>query len=253
MTVGLVLVSHSVRLAEGTAELAAQMAPDVVVALAAGDVDGGLGTSYGLVVEAFAEAFAQVDEVVVLADLGSAVLTVESVFDVDPQVPARARLVSAPFVEGAVAAAVTAQQGASREAVVRAAESAASSIGPGPVLELVEASASDSPPAVATTTHGEVVPAPGPTSSGSPDEVHARVRLRNPLGLHARPAAVVARAVGELGVDVRIDGADAGSVLQLMSLGTSEGQEIVVAARGPGAQGAVALVVGLVEGGFGEV
>jgi PTS hybrid protein len=253
MTVGLVLVSHSVRLAEGTAELAGQMAPDVVVVLAAGDVDGGLGTAFDRVRDALAEALDRVDAVVVLADLGSAVLTVESVFELDPTVPGRARLVSAPFVEGAVAAAVTAQQGASWTAVVEAAEGAVTSIGPVPVLELVEAPGTDSPPAVATSTHGEVVPMPGPTSSGAPDEVRARVRLRNPLGLHARPAAVVARAVGELGVDVTVDGADATSVLQLMSLGTGEGQEILVAARGPGAEAAVALVVGLVEGGFGEV
>jgi PTS hybrid protein len=251
--VGLVLVAHSVRLAEGTAELAAQMAPDVVVALAAGDVDGGLGTSYDRVVAAFVQAFEHVEEVVVLADLGSAVLTVESVFELEELVRGRARLVSAPFVEGAVAAAVTAQQGALSDAVARAAEGAAASIGAGPVLELVEAPGTDSPPAVATSTDGEVVPRPGPTSSGAADEVSARVRLRNPLGLHARPAAVLARAVAELGADVTVDGADASSVLQLMSLGTAEGQEVLVAARGPGAEGAVALVVGLIEGGFGEV
>ncbi|PFG42735.1 phosphocarrier protein HPr /dihydroxyacetone kinase DhaM subunit [Isoptericola jiangsuensis] len=251
MTVGLVLVSHSVRLAEGTAELAAQMAPDVVVRCAAGGPDGGLGTSFDKVVGVLAEVLAEVDGAVVLADLGSAVLTVESAFELDPDLPRRARLVSAPFVEGAVAAAVTAQQGAGLEAVAGSAQDAVRSIGAGPVLELVEATASDSPAAVATTVPGEVVGRPAAPSSA--DDVTAAVRIRNPLGLHARPAAVVARATAELGVTVTIDGADASSVLQLMSLGTSEGQVVTVAARGPGAEGAVALVRGLIEGGFGEV
>jgi PTS hybrid protein len=249
--VGLVLVSHSVRLAEGTAELAAQMAPDVVVRPAAGGPDGGLGTSFDRVVAVLAAALEEVDAVVVLADLGSAVLTVESAFELDPDLPRRARLVSAPFVEGAVAAAVTAQQGADLEGVAEAAAGAVRSIGGGPVLELVEAEGTDSPAVAATTVQGEVVGRPAPAGGG--DDVVAHVRIRNALGLHARPAAVVARSTAGLEATVTVDGADASSVLQLMSLGTTEGQVVRVAARGPGAEAAVALVTGLIEGGFGEV
>ena len=66
--IGLLLVSHSVRLAEGAAELAREMAPDVVVASAAGDVDGGLGTSLEKVTDALTGMFdgSGVDAVVVL-------------------------------------------------------------------------------------------------------------------------------------------------------------------------------------------
>ncbi|WP_407318339.1 dihydroxyacetone kinase phosphoryl donor subunit DhaM [Isoptericola halotolerans] len=256
MKVGLVLVAHSVRLAEGVAELAGQMAPDVVVRCAAGDVDGGLGTSLTRVQETLAGALAEADGVVVLADLGSAVLTVESAFELDPDLPGRTRFVSAPFVEGAVSAAVTAQQGATLDAVAEAAEAAVRSIGPEPVLQLVEADTAgtaDWPAVAATRTSGEAVPVPGPTSSGAADEVSVTVAVRNPLGLHARPAAVVARAVADLGAPVTVEGADATSVLQLMSLGTSAGDVVRVTARGPQAEAAVAVVVGLLEGGFGEV
>ncbi|GAA1970756.1 dihydroxyacetone kinase phosphoryl donor subunit DhaM [Isoptericola halotolerans] len=255
MSVGLVLVSHSARLADGVAELAGQMAPDVVVRCAAGDLDGGLGTSLDRVQEALAAALESADAVVVLADLGSAVLTVESAFELDADLPSRSRLVSAPFVEGAVAAAVTAQQGADLEAVAEAAERAVRSIGPDPVWQVVEADTAatgDSPAIAATRAAGEAVPAPGPPASGAVDEVSATVTVRNPLGLHARPAAVVARAVADLGAPVTVNGADATSVLQLMSLGTVAGDVVTVTSRGQQAQAAVAVVVGLVEGGFGE-
>ncbi|MDO8151871.1 dihydroxyacetone kinase phosphoryl donor subunit DhaM [Isoptericola sp. b408] len=252
MSVALVLVSHSTRLADGVAELTAEMAPDVVVRCAAGDVDGGLGTSLERVQEALDAALAGAASAVVLADLGSAVLTVESALEIDPDLTRRVRLVSAPFVEGAVAAAVTAQQGAGLDGVVAAAEDAARSIGPEPVYELVESSGAEGPPVAATGTQGEVVPEPGAPSSGAADEVSAVVEIRNPLGLHARPAAVVARSVADLGVPVTVEGADAASVLALMSLGTTAGQRVTVTARGEGADTAVALVTGLIEGGFGE-
>jgi PTS hybrid protein len=237
VTVGLVLVSHSVLLAEGAAELAREMAPDVVVRCGAGDVDGGLGTSLERVQAALDDALGQVDDVVVLADLGSAVLTVETAFDVDESLAGRARLVSAPFVEGAVAAAVTAQQGAGLDAVARVAEGAVASIGrPGPVLELVETS--DTGGAAGTDVVGETVavvrvPELTPAGSAAPvGAVTATVIVRNPLGLHARPAAVLARTVADLGVPITVGGVDATSVLQLLALGATGGHELEVRARG---------------------
>ena len=250
--VGLVLVAHSAPMAQGTADLARQMAPDVVIRCAAGDEDGGLGTSLDRVQDALADALGAVDGVVVLADLGSAVLVVEAAFELDPALARRARLVSAPFVEGAVAAAVTAQQGAAREAVAESAEAAVHSIGPSPVLELVESSADDSPAPAGTHASGETVQAPGAPASGAADEATATAQIRNRLGLHARPAALLARSVADLGVPVTVDGADASSVLALMSLGTVAGQRVTVAARGTDAAGAVDVVVGMIEGGFGE-
>ncbi|HEX2050421.1 MAG TPA: dihydroxyacetone kinase phosphoryl donor subunit DhaM [Actinomycetota bacterium] len=119
--VGIVLVSHSRTLAQGAAELVAQIgSDDVPVAVSGGTDDGGLGTSFEGVERALADADAG-DGVVVIPDLGSAVLTVKSVLeDERPGVV----LVDAPFVEGAVAAAVTASTGASLEDVARAAREA---------------------------------------------------------------------------------------------------------------------------------
>ncbi|MFI9271570.1 dihydroxyacetone kinase phosphoryl donor subunit DhaM [Kitasatospora sp. NPDC052896] len=120
--VGIVLVSHSPLLASGLRELTGQLSGGgVPVAVAAGDVGGGIGTSAELV----AAALEQADRgagVLVLADLGSAVLTARAVLaDLDrPEL----LLVDAPFVEGAVAAVVTASTGAELAEVARQAEEA---------------------------------------------------------------------------------------------------------------------------------
>jgi PTS hybrid protein len=123
--VGIVLVSHSSRLVDGLAELVSQIgSSEVPLAVAGGTVDGGLGTSVDLVTAAILKAD-RGDGVVVIPDLGSAVLTVKSVLEGLEEIDGRMIvLVDAPFVEGAVAAAVTAASGAGLDAVVRAAEEA---------------------------------------------------------------------------------------------------------------------------------
>ena len=81
MSVGLVIVSHSVKLAEGVVELAAQMAQDVALRAAGGTEDGRIGTSFELVAAAVAELRAAGHEVAILTDLGSATMTVEAVLE----------------------------------------------------------------------------------------------------------------------------------------------------------------------------
>jgi phosphoenolpyruvate---glycerone phosphotransferase subunit DhaM len=126
--VGIVLVSHSVRLAEGAADLAGQVSGGTVRVLAAGGTeDGELGTSAEKVAQAVASADAGAG-VLVLPDLGSAVLTVRAMLDemggLEDMPGARVVLADAPFVEGAVAATVTAAAGADLKAVATAAEEA---------------------------------------------------------------------------------------------------------------------------------
>jgi PTS hybrid protein len=135
-----VLVSHSVRLAEGTADLAGQVSGGTVRVLAAGGTeDGDLGTSAEKIARAVASAEAGAG-VLVLPDLGSAVLTVRAMLsdmgglsDMGERAdtggtagPAGGRVVlaDAPFVEGAVAATVTAAAGADLKTVAAAAEEA---------------------------------------------------------------------------------------------------------------------------------
>ena len=120
--VGIVLVSHSGRLAEGAADLAGQVGGGTVRVIAAGGTDdGGLGTSAAKIERALAEADSGAG-VLILPDLGSAVLTVRAMLE--DLLDAHVVLADAPFVEGAVAATVTAAAGGDLRAVAKAAEEA---------------------------------------------------------------------------------------------------------------------------------
>jgi PTS hybrid protein len=120
--VGIVVVSHSSELAEGLAALAAQMAgPDVRIEAAGGLPDGSLGTDEDRV-RAAIRAADQGSGVVILGDLGSAILTVRHVLE--RHANGHVRLADAPIVEGAVAAAVTASASMPLDDVVRSAEEA---------------------------------------------------------------------------------------------------------------------------------
>ena len=120
--VGIVLVSHSSELARGLADLASQVAgPEVRIEAAGGGPEGTLGTS-GEVVRGAIDRADSGDGVVVLADLGSSILTVRHLLDGLPN--GHVRLADAPLVEGAVAAAVTSSAGQSLEVVLQAAEEA---------------------------------------------------------------------------------------------------------------------------------
>ncbi|MDX2729769.1 PTS fructose transporter subunit IIA [Streptomyces sp. NBC_01724] len=124
--VGIVLVSHSGPVAEAVAELARGLAAGgatAPVAAAGGTQTGGLGTSAELIAEAARSVDGGVG-IAVLVDLGSAVLTVKSMLAEGDELPDGARLVDAPFIEGAVAALVTASAGGDLAAVEAAASEA---------------------------------------------------------------------------------------------------------------------------------
>jgi PTS hybrid protein len=121
--VGIVIVSHSRDIATGTAALAGQMAGEEVrIEAAGGTPDGGLGTDSALVEAAIAAAD-QGDGAIILGDLGSAILTVRAVLE-DNAFNGSVRLVDAPLVEGAVAAAVVSSAGRPLDEVALAAEGA---------------------------------------------------------------------------------------------------------------------------------
>ncbi len=120
--VGIVLISHSRALAEGAAELARQMGVgEVTVEPAGGDADGGLGTSIDLLESAVRAADGGAG-VVLIADLGSSVLTAKTYLEDLEE--GEVVLADAPFVEGAVAAASAAAAGVDTAAVVQAATEA---------------------------------------------------------------------------------------------------------------------------------
>lgn len=253
MSVGLVIVSHSAKLAEGVRELAAQMARDVRLEPAGGTDDGGIGTSLEKIQTAIAAADTG-EGVLLLADLGSAVMTAETAVEfLDDEQRARVRLADAPLVEGTVAAAVAAQSGRALMAVLQEAE-AAGHLPPSAGAANSGAASTANTPSVQTTDapnesdamEDDLDPADAGVHTGSWE-------LINPAGLHARPAAAVAQAMSDLDAEIRINGVDAKSVMMLMTLGLGQGQTLTLTARGPDAARAVDIMALEVRNGFGEI
>ena len=119
--VGLVIVSHSWKIAEGVRDLAQQMAPDYDgIRCAGGLEDGEIGTDAIRILEAIRDAD-EGDGVALLVDLGSGILSAETAIELlDGALPAR--IADTPIVEGAIVAAVEASAGASLDEVIQAAE-----------------------------------------------------------------------------------------------------------------------------------
>ena len=170
-------------------------------------------------------------------DLGSAVLSAELAAELVPEV-GPLRLCPAPLVEGLVAAVVRAAGGASLDVVAREAEAA--------LL----------PKTTALASYGGRS-ADNPNGNPNGNRITGSASLVNTLGLHARPAAQIAEAVGALSAEVTVDcgdrSADAASSLELMTLQAGQGMELRVSATGPDAELAVKAVLDLVRTGFGEL
>ena len=235
--VAFVIVSHSAALAAGVCELAAQMAPDVPFTAAGGTDDGRIGTSYDRVEAALEAALGAVEGegsgVVVLTDLGSATMTVESVIDMSDE-PERVRFVDTCLVEGAVASSVRAQLGEDLDQVADVAAALA------PRLD--EAPAQEAPSHATGAASGGVGGVPASSTWAQGDVVVA-----DPVGLHARPAAAFVRLAGTFDAEVTVNGADGGSVLELMALGITQGQSVHIEANGADATAAVAALTDMLE------
>ncbi|MEU4016602.1 phosphoenolpyruvate--protein phosphotransferase [Microbacterium sp. NPDC028030] len=252
--IGIVAVSHSARLGEAALELALQMVPGggVRVQVAAGaGVDGDgtpiLGTDAVAVAAAIDELAADCDGVLVLMDLGSAVLSAELALELRASA-APVRLAPAPFVEGLLAAVVSAAAGGGLDAVAAEA-SAALGAKTGQLGEQGgDATASETATAFDDGTPGDGV--------DDGDVLVRRVRVRNPQGLHARPAALIAEA--SAGAEVRLrrlpDGPDASaaSLSRLLVLGARQGDELELRARGADAASVLDRLSALFDDGFGE-
>ena len=242
--VGIVIVSHSATLAAGVRELAAEMAgADVRLELAGGieAPEPALGTDATRVAEAIARADSG-DGALVLMDLGSAVLSAETALELlTPEQQARVLLCEAPLVEGAVAAAVAARLGSPLADV--AAEARGGLLGK-----------------VAHLGTGE--PAPATETAAAPPEEGQTLRLeiRNPLGLHARPAARFVQTAAGFDANVEVINLARGrglasgrSLNGLATLGIRQGDEILVSARGPQAAAALEALADLAARDFDEV
>ncbi|MEU4240231.1 phosphoenolpyruvate--protein phosphotransferase [Actinoplanes sp. NPDC026619] len=233
--VGLVVVSHSRALARSAVALAAEMAADARIEIAAGLDEETFGTDATAIMDALAEA----DDgagVVVLMDLGSAVLSAELALEmVDDELRARVVLSPAPLVEGLVAAAVSAAGGAGRDEVAQ--EASGGLLGKQSQLE---------PPS-----------APAP-ATGVGDAM-ATVTVTNPHGLHARPAARLVTEARRLDAGLEVRNRTTGSawvpatsLSRVATLGAVRGHEIDVRATGPRARQAVDEIVAVAARSFDE-
>jgi multiphosphoryl transfer protein len=249
--VGLVIVSHSAKLAAGVAELArAVAAPGVRIAATGGlsQPDEALGTDAQQVLAAIEHAYSD-DGVVVLMDLGSAVLSAEMAVDqLDSARRARVALCDAPLVEGAVAAAVQAGLGSTLQQVV---DEARKALAP-KTSQLRPSGAPD----------GAAVPDQGGLSARPAADPEAGLRLvvQNRLGLHARPAAQFVQTAAGFAADIQVRNLTTGrgpvsakSINGVATLGVRQGHEILVTAGGPEAQPALDALRALAAAGFGEV
>jgi len=232
--VGLVLVSHSAQLAEGAAELARAMAGEEVRIVAAGGMappETALGTDAVRVAAAIEEAWSE-RGVLVLMDLGSALLSAEMAVELLPEEHRKRVLLSAaPLVEGAVAAAVTSRLGEPLERVAR------------------EAIGSLDAKRAQVGGPGEAVVAPAAEPDLGGPVAETRIAVDIPLGLHARPAARVIRATAGLNAQVLAGNATTGSAMvnarslnALAGLQVREGHELVLRASGPDAGKAIEAV-----------
>jgi len=123
--VGIVIVSHSQKVAEGIREMALQMArPGQLIIAAGGMDDGGIGTDVVKVSEAIVAAHSG-DGVVVMVDLGSAVMSTDTALELlDEEVRGKVKIADAPILEGTISAVVEASLGSSLEIVLATAEGA---------------------------------------------------------------------------------------------------------------------------------
>jgi multiphosphoryl transfer protein len=241
--VGIVLVSHSHSVAEGAAELARQMGgQDVRIETAGGldDPERSMGTDAVFVMQAIERAWSD-DGVLVVMDLGSAVLSAEMALDLMPvERRDKVLLTDAPLVEGAVSAAVSARIGSNLEEVAAEAR--------GGLLAKTTHLGMDRPSQAANAEAA----AEAPSAS-------ARLAVRNAHGLHARPAARLVQTASAFDASVRVsnlttggDPVSARSLNAVATLGVVAGNEIEVSASGRQAREAVDAIRALAERGFDE-
>ncbi|WP_426697616.1 dihydroxyacetone kinase phosphoryl donor subunit DhaM [Aeromonas hydrophila] len=237
--IGIVVVSHSAMLAAGLKALADQLGSPAKLLLAAGvdDPDHPIGTDAIAVMSAI-EAADDGSGVLVLMDLGSALLSAETALELlPPQLSDRVRLCPAPLVEGTLAAVVAAGSGLTLDEV---AAEALGALGPKQAML----------PGRAEPQDVEVAPAP--------DDGWQRceVVVDNPHGLHVRPAARLVAALKPFAAELRLQKeekeANPRSLTRLTMLNVRQGDRLTLLARGEDAEAALACFQQLADERFGD-
>ena len=237
----IVVVSHSRRLADGVAEIASQMAPGVVVR-GAGGLGDGLGTDMEAVRGAVAGLLDAGHEVLLTADLGSALMVAEIVVEEEAR-PAEERCaltVDCPVVRDTLAAAVAARGGDDAGFCARAAARTAA--------DWPAARDAADWPAARTAADWPVSAGCGRGANGGKDASGAggagerapsarrSVRLTDPAGLHARPAAALAALLDDERARMRVGGSPATTLQEILALGLHGRARLEVTVTGPHAE-----------------
>lgn len=242
--IGIVIVSHSAKLAEGVLELARNMGGADISIQAAGGMnteDNVLGTDPMLILSAIEKVYSD-DGVLVLMDLGSALLSSEMALEMlSDEKRAKVILCEAPLVEGAIAAAVQARIGSSIQQVI------------------AEARSSLAPKAMHLKTVDTALIQPHAIDS-SENILELELIVKNALGLHARPAARFVQTAGKfpheniLITNLTSAGGpiNAKSINSVITLGVRQGHQIRVTASGPNARAALDAIKALAGDNFGD-
>jgi len=227
--VNLVLVSHSKKLAEGTAEMVKQMtaseAVTIITAAGIGDDNQDLGTNAAEIVEAIESVYSD-DGVLVLMDLGSAVLSTEMALNfLSEEMKTNIRICPAPFVEGAIAAAVQAGLGSDLSSVYRDAMRSLK-IKTDQLSELIEEESEQDEVEVTVIE-----------SDNNRREI--TLVVPNKQGLHARPAVLFVKTIGGFNAKVMVKNltenkgpVEANSLISVMTLGAKQGSQVHISAEG---------------------
>lgn len=243
--VSIVIISHSRKLAEGVRELAEQMTRQKVkMAIAGGveDSENPIGTDFQAVWSAIDSVYSD-DGVLVLMDLGSAILSAESALELfTPQQRDNIQLCAAPLVEGTMAAAVQASSGASLAAVRAEAEQSLLA----KQSQLSSFTEQSFPP---SETLSEALKSPSQVSSFT-------FQVLNAQGLHARPAARLVEMANRFPATLTLQKgertANAKSINQVATLAARKGDSLTIWAVGDEAEAAAAAILALAAEGFGE-
>ncbi|MFL5693672.1 MAG: phosphoenolpyruvate--protein phosphotransferase [Ktedonobacteraceae bacterium] len=249
MTIGLVIVSHSAQLADGVVELANQMTQGKTpIAPAGGAVNDVLGTSVEKILAAI-QAVDGPDGVLILLDLGSAVLSTEMALEMlEGDQREHIALSFAPLVEGAIAASIEASLGRTLAEVKAAAEKTARPEQLQMLKPLSSSSAEDT---------NVLPPSSEPVSQPvAPTYLEAQFVLTNPTGLHARPASLFVQTAHRFQASIQALGrgkqAEATSIIGVLSLGVRQGDTLTIRASGAQATQALDALSTLVHANFYE-
>jgi phosphocarrier protein FPr len=247
--VNLLLVSHSKKLVEGVAVMAQQMisSEKVKIATAAGvgEDNQELGTNAMEIAEAIQEIYSE-DGILVLMDLGSAILSTEMALELIPsEMKTNIRVCPAPFVEGAISAGVQAGLGSDLDTVYREAVNS--------LKAKIAQLADDSVEGIIEEPRAEIEPILGSETS------EITLVVPSEQGLHARPAVLFVQTINDFDATVMVKNltedkgpVEANSLLSVLLLAARKGHLVQIRAEGPQKDEVITALVGLFERNFGE-